>query len=666
MALAIALTVSDFSGLPTLGRVNQGFWIMAAFAVLADARPVTLPGKWNTAAIFPSICFTFAIMLIYGTAPAVIVQCLAVIVSSWRLRHAAWRAIFNMGQYACAIGLGHLVYLSVLEFNANYRMPAIVLAAVAWFAAKYLTTALAIYFRDRVAWWPMVLGPLAAEAMTTGALLMLAPAVMMNAQRRPEFLLAFLLPLIAVRRLAIMTAQQRHLANVDPLTGLANRKALVAEVTGAAANHSHLAVQGDPERGFALMVIDLDRFKRVNDVLGHEVGDRLLIAVGDRLANTVRTRPGDLVARLGGDEFAVVAKRLSDPAEARAVAQRIEESLIAPVVLDGLPLDVSGSIGIAMYPEHGTDFATLFRHADVAMYSAKQRGAGVAVYSPGVDTTSPACLGLLGDLRRALGRSDHGGLSLVYQPQIQVSTGEVVGIEALLRWHHPTRGEIVPEEIIRLAEPSPVMRLLTKWVLEQAVAHLAAWASVPRIAVNVSVRDLHNSEVVQLIERLLRKHGVSPHRLQLEITESALMADPHRVLTTLNDLHRLGIGIALDDFGTGYSSMQHLRRLPLTEVKIDRSFVQGMVSDSDDRAIVRSIIELAGALGLRVVAEGVEDEPAWRLLHLAGCDVAQGWFYSRTLTVDQVPGWLSTATPPVPGGTRAPDRTPTASLGSHA
>lgn len=652
IALAGALLVTALDGLPSLSRANQGFWIMAALAVLADIRPVTLPGRWNTAAIYPSVCFTFAIMLIYGTVPAVLAQAVAVAVSSWRLRHAAWRAAFNIGQYAIALGMGHLVYTAVLS-AFDLRMVAIALAAAMWFAVKYLSTALAIYLRDRVAWWPMVLGPLAPEALTTGALLMLAPAVMMNAQRRPEFLLAFILPLIAVRRLAIMTAQQRHLANVDPLTGLANRKALIAEVTGAAANHSHRAVQGDPEQGFALLLLDLDRFKRVNDALGHEVGDRLLIAVGDRLASTLKGRPGDLVARLGGDEFAVVAKRLEDPAQARALAGRIEDALDTPVVLDGLPLDVSGSIGIALYPEHGTDFATLFRHADVAMYSAKHRGVGTAVYSTEFDQNSPASLSLLGDLRTALARADHGGLSLVYQPQIEISSGDVVGIEALLRWKHPTRGEIGPDDIIRVAEPSPVMRLLTQWVLDQAVAQAATWGMLQRVSVNISVRDLHNTDIVQYIDRLLRRHGVAPNRLQLEITESALMADPHRVLATLSRLHRLGVGIALDDFGTGYSSMQHLRRLPLTEVKIDRSFVLGMASDSDDRAIVRSIIELAGALGLRVVAEGVEDEASWRLLHLTGCDVAQGWFYTTPLTAADVPDWLAQASPPLPGGSRA-------------
>jgi len=324
-------------------------------------------------------------------------------------------------------------------------------------------------------------------------------------------------------------------------------------------------------------------------------------------------------------------------------------------VLDGLPLDVGGSIGIAIYPEHGTDFATLFRHADVAMYTAKHRGIGTAVYSPDHDHNSPHSLTLLGDLRTALADPEGGGLSLEYQPQIQIGTGKVVGIEALLRWEHPGNGEICPDDIIRVAESSPVMRLLTGWVLCQAVDRLARWSADGvdmRVSVNVSVRDLHNSEIVDEIDTVLERYGVPADRLQLEITESALMADPHRVVATLTKLHKLGVGIALDDFGTGYSSLQHLRRLPLTEVKIDRSFVQAMSSDADARAIVRSIIELAGALSLRVVAEGVEDEHAWRLLHLAGCDVAQGWFYAKPLTAAEVPQWVAAAEPPLPAGVR--------------
>jgi EAL domain-containing protein (putative c-di-GMP-specific phosphodiesterase class I) len=277
----------------------------------------------------------------------------------------------------------------------------------------------------------------------------------------------------------------------------------------------------------------------------------------------------------------------------------------------------------------------------------------VAFYEIEADQNSPQRLSLLADLRVALSEPDGGGLSLVYQPQIEISSGRVVGIEALLRWCHPSRGPVTPDELIKVAEPSSVMRLLTRWVLDHAVQRLAQWEAEGlrlRISVNVSVRDLHSGEIVEQIEELLRRHGVAPSALQLEITESALMADPNRVIATLTKLHQVGIGIALDDFGTGYSSMQHLRRLPLREVKIDRSFVISMTEDADARAIVRSIIELAGALGLRVVAEGVEDESAWRLLHLAGCDIAQGWFYAKPQLAEELPLWLAKTRAPVPGG----------------
>jgi diguanylate cyclase (GGDEF)-like protein len=657
--LAAVLTFPDFASLPSHPLLSEGwstaaigFLMTAVLAVAADSMPVTLPGRWNTAAIFPSITFTFAIMLALGPAPAIIVQAVAVAVSSWRLAHAPWRAMFNIAQYALAFAASWAVYTAMpWTFpDDHWVVLSFVAAALVWFMVKYLTTAVAIWLRDDIAWWPMVFGPLAAEGLTTGALLLLSPALMMQALYRPEYIPVFILPLIAVRRLAIITAHQRHLANVDPLTGLANRKALIAEVTAAAANHAHRAVQGDPARGFALLLLDLDRFKHVNDALGHEVGDRLLIAVGDRLA--AAARPGDLVARLGGDEFAIVVKRLDTPGQARDLAERVENALVNPVVLDGLPLDVGGSIGVAIFPEHGSDFATLLRRADVAMYSAKHSGDGIAIYSAESDQNSPQRLSLLGDLRAALASADGGGLSLAYQPQVEITTGSVVGIEALLRWDHPVRGPVSPDEIIKVAEPSSVMRLLTKWVLAQAIERVARWAEDGvrlRVAVNVSVRDLHSGEIVEQIEELLRRHGVSPRQLQLEITESALMADPNRVVATLTKLHQLGISIALDDFGTGYSSLQHLRRLPLSEVKIDRSFVVGMAEDADDRAIVRSIIELAGALGLRVVAEGVEDERAWRLLHAAGCDVGQGWFYAKPLPATTLPRWLSTNAPRVPG-----------------
>ncbi|MFC7244495.1 putative bifunctional diguanylate cyclase/phosphodiesterase [Catellatospora aurea] len=644
---AAAITLRDLIALPSvLEHVTLGFWLLAGLAVAGDALPVTLPGRWNTSAIYPSICFTFAIMIDSGLGAAVVVQGLAVAVASLRLRHALWRAMFNLGQYALAFGFAYAV-LQLLSGDVPPGLLALAVSAATWFTVKYLTTATAIWLRDGGALLPIIMGPLANEALSTGALLMLGPVIAAQTEVAPALVLALILPLLAVRRLSIITAEQRHLANIDTLTGLANRKALIGEVSATVAGHAQRAVQGDPRSRFGLLLLDLDRFKHVNDSLGHEVGDRLLIAVGDRLDRLVR--PGDLVARLGGDEFAVVAKRLDSPEQARELAEQIEQALSAPVVLDGLPLDVGASIGIAVYPDHGTNFATLLRHADVAMYTAKHDGDAVAVYNPDADQNSPQRLSLLADLRTMLGQPDRGGLRLFYQPQVEITTGEVVAVEALLRWQHPTRGPVSPDELIRVAEPSSVMRLLTRWVIEEAVTQLAKWSAAGlqvRMAVNVSVRDLHTGAIVEQIEELLQRYGVEPYRLQLEITESALMADPHRVLATLTRLQLLGVGIALDDFGTGYSSLQHLRRLPLSEVKIDRSFVMAMADDPDDLVIVRSIIELAGALGLRVVAEGVEDERAWRLLQSAGCEVAQGWFYARPLPPDELADWLARTTLP--------------------
>jgi EAL domain-containing protein (putative c-di-GMP-specific phosphodiesterase class I) len=295
------------------------------------------------------------------------------------------------------------------------------------------------------------------------------------------------------------------------------------------------------------------------------------------------------------------------------------------------------------------------------MYDAKHRGDPVAVYSAESDHNSPERLSLLADLRRVLeikergagtGEGGAGEITMYYQPQIAIETGEVVGVEALLRWQHPQRGMVDPEELIRIAEQTAVMRLLTRRVVDDVVEQIAKWAAAGirlRAALNVSVRDLQTGDIADQVAERLARYEVPPAQLQLEITEGALMADSRRVLATISRLDRIGVAIALDDFGTGYSSMQHLRRLPLAEVKIDRSFVLGMAADADDAAIVRSVIELAGALGLRVVAEGVEDERTWRLLHEAGCHVAQGWFYGRPMPAEDLVTWLARYRPLHPG-----------------
>jgi diguanylate cyclase len=514
-------------------------------------------------------------------------------------------------------------------------------AAAAWFTVKYGTVTLAVRLRFGGRWWRAFRQGLPFELLSIGSLLLLSPVLLAAARASAALIPLVVVPLYAVYRMARLSAEQEQLGRLDPLTGLANRKALLAEVADLVPAHAERAAKGGEDRHLALLVLDLDRFKHVNDALGHAVGDRLLVQVGDRLAQAVR--PGDVVARLGGDEFAILAPGLTGSEAARELAGRVVTALAEPVHLDGLPLDVAGSMGIALYPDHGEDFAALLRHADVAMYEAKHRGDAIAVYAPESDHNSPERLSLLADLRRALDSPDREQIAMYYQPQIAIDTGEVVGVEALLRWQHPLRGMVDPEELIRVAEQSAVMRLLTRRVVDDVVEQVAKWAAAGvhlRAALNVSVRDLHDGEIADQIAELLIQYALPAERLQLEITEGALMADPRRVLATIARLDRIGVAIALDDFGTGYSSMQHLRRLPLAEVKVDRSFVLGMATDADDAAIVRSVIELARALGLRVVAEGVEDERTWRLLHAIGCHVAQGWFYARPMPPDDLLTWL--------------------------
>ncbi|HEY0699339.1 MAG TPA: bifunctional diguanylate cyclase/phosphodiesterase [Micromonospora sp.] len=769
--LAVLSVAGPLAALPDqLPQLPAAFWTMAGLAVVSDARPFTPPGRRQTSAVFPSICFTFAILLAWGLGPAVVVQTVAALVASWRTGRVGWRTLFDAAQYACALAAAHLVVslapVDVLDAGRpDPEWAGVVVAAVAaaaWFAVKYGSTLLARRLSPDGQGWRPVRQGLVFDSLAAGSLLLLAPVLTAAARVSAALIPLVLVPLFAVYRMARLSAEQGKLARLDPLTGLPNRKALLAEVAEQLQVHREPAVAATEHRHLALLLLDLDRFKHVNDAVGHAGGDRLLIEVGNRL--TAGVRPGDLVARLGGDEFASLAGRLRDAEEARDLADQVLAALAEPVALDGLPLDVGGSIGIALHPGHGEDFATLMRHADVAMYDAKHRGDTVAVYAPESDHNSAERLSLLADLRRVLdvpdrpgwsapgpggagspvprpagdlvgpdapafrpgddpddpdspddpdrsdgqdlpvfrsvgdvvgrghpvlrpdgeatgprggfgaavsgggfavtgpgggfaaagpgGSTDVGEITMYYQPQVAIDTGEVVGVEALLRWRHPRRGMVDPEELIRVAEQSAVMRLLTRRVVDDVVEQLARWTEAGtelRAAVNVSVRDLHTGEIADQIADRLARYGVPPARLQLEITEGALMADPRRVLTTISRLDKIGVAIALDDFGTGYSSMQHLRRLPLSEVKVDRSFVLGMAVDADDAAIVHSMIELAGALGLRVVAEGVEDERTWRMLHAAGCDVAQGWFYARPMPAAELADWLARYRPLRPG-----------------
>ena len=392
----------------------------------------------------------------------------------------------------------------------------------------------------------------------------------------------------------------------------------------------------------ALLVVDLDRFNEINDTLGHKNGDLVLRAVGVRLLEGLRK--SDTVARLAGDRFAVMLPMTGVEGSIEA-AQKIAKRLEEPFFLEELALDVEVSVGISLFPDHGEEAELLIRRADVAISLARQSGNGYAVYVSERDQHSTRRLALLGQLRQAI---ETGQLILYYQPKIDLRSGRVIGVEALVRWIHPEFGLIPPDEFIAPAEKSGLIRPLTLWVVEAALRQCRAWREEGRafsVSVNVSARNLLDSQFPDQVAGLLQTHGVSPSQLELEITESAIMADPSKALEILRRFNQTGISLSIDDFGTGYSSLGYLRKLPVDTIKIDKSFVKNMTMDENDAMIVRSTIDLGHHLGLKVIAEGVENQEIWNHLVLVGCDAAQGYHISRPIPAAEMGRWLAELAP---------------------
>ena len=423
----------------------------------------------------------------------------------------------------------------------------------------------------------------------------------------------------------------RHQALHDALTGLANRTMLQEHLEQVLP----LARRGGDD--LALLLLDMDRFNEVNDTFGHSHGDLVLQEVARRLR--VASRPTDLVARLGGDEFAVVCAP-DDATGALAAAEMLSHAFADSFEVDGYVLHLTASIGIALYPDHGADAATLLRCADVAMYAAKQDGRTAAVYAPERDPHSAERIMLIAELRQAIAR---GGLVLHYQPKMALASGDVCGAEALVRWPHPERGLIPPDRFIGLAEQTGQIDALTRWVLGEAIRQAHVWRTqglTVSIAVNLSTANLLAPQLYTVVAGLLATHDVPPSLLRLEVTESTLMADMNRALDVLTRLAALGVSLSIDDYGTGYSSLAYIKRLPVDEIKIDRSFVQHMAEDESDAMIVASTVGLAHSLSRRVVAEGVETEHVLGLLREMHCDVVQGYYLSRPLPPEGFERWL--------------------------
>ncbi len=442
-----------------------------------------------------------------------------------------------------------------------------------------------------------------------------------------------LIDAFAIMRKQVHTRQRalEHQALHDALTGLPNRNLLYDRI------QQTISKSHREDSSMALLMMDLDHFKDINDTLGHQIGDRVLEQVSLRLVNTLRD--SDTVARLGGDEFAVSIP-LKDKDYAESVAKKILEAMEKPFRIEGYQLFVGASIGLALYPEHGDSVETLLRHADIAMYVSKRNNSGYRVYNIHQDKDNIGRLSLSNDLRQALSAEE---LMLYYQPKLDLSTGKTFGVEALVRWNHPQRGFIPPEQIIYIAEHTGLIKELTYWVLKEAISQCSHWNKQGKqlsVSVNLSTKNLQDPGLFEIVENNLSAYHYDPALLTLEITESAMMMEPEHANQVLSRMDGMGVCISIDDFGTGFSSLAYLKQLPVDELKIDKSFVMNINNNDNDAVIVKSTIDLAKNLGLKVVAEGIEDADTWDLLAILGCDYAQGFYMSKPLPADQLEKWL--------------------------
>ncbi|MEU2225086.1 bifunctional diguanylate cyclase/phosphodiesterase [Streptomyces sp. NPDC018347] len=584
---------------------------------------------------------TLAVLLLYGWLPAGLVSLTVVVLVCVARRHR-WRQGVQHGAVdILGIGVGALLlgaFGRVPSVEEPWRpeswtvatVPEVVLVAVAYLAVS--RGLLWYLYAPRDGQMPAVARTtLVRQGLVAVALLGIAPLLCVVAVAQPVLLPLFAIPLIALDSTLWMARARAEEQLRDPLTGLPNRQWLLDRIWTALDDAERIGARS------ALMLIDLDRFRSVNDTLGHLAGDRLLLQIADRLRLALPR--GAEAARLGGDEFAVLLPVADSTTSATRVARGLVTDLSSPLDLDGLTLVLEASAGVAVFPDHALDAEGLLRRADVAMYQAKRDRTGVEVYESKRDSNTPDRLGLLGDLRRAL---DAHEVHLHYQPKVRFD-GQVAGLEALVRWVHPERGKVPPDEFIAIAESSGLMPHLTEYVLDTALGQVAKWRAqglrVP-VAVNVSPRDVHTPGFAGSVAARLARHGVPAQALQLEITEHVLLEDPQRAADTLAGLTGHGVKMSLDDFGTGYSSLVHLRRLPVSELKIDRSFVARLAVDAEDAEIVRCTVDLAHSLGLLVVAEGVEDDETWERLRDLGCDAVQGWLVAAAMPPDETTAWL--------------------------
>ena len=587
--------------------------------------------------ITPSWAFAFAILLVPAPVLALAAMAVASAIGDLMHRKPLQRVVFNLVQTSLSLACGAIVMIALGQLDtlgSNGRLgvawfSAFVLAGTVTFVVNGVLTCIVLALHDGTKVIAMLRRGMLLNFFTDGALVALAPVFIVVAQRSSLFLplVVGVAALIYINTRAVLASE--HDATHDVLTHLWNRRAFLARVEREFADRSH-------RHKCALILIDLDGFKEINDRLGHQVGDMVLREIGGRLV--AAQERGYVVARMGGDEFAVLITQFSGLDEVTEWAEWLRAELGRPCESPGFPVTLTGSLGVALWPDHGAELDVLFRAADLAMYGAKKvRNTVTLCHESAVGTGRMA---LLADLETAIANRE---LTLWYQPQVDLDSGDVVAFEALARWHHPRLGLVLPDEFMPLAEHTELMGAVTELVLDLAVHDALQWRDrYPniRVAVNTSARNLHDLQFAAAVERTLAAHRAPPDMLELEITENTVISQPDRTRTVLDALERIGVRLSIDDFGTGYSSLANLRSLPLHAVKIDRSFVSAIAHDSDDRMIVKSIIDLAHNLGLQTVAEGVETSRSVEMLTAYGCDVVQGYLIGMPMPIAETLQWL--------------------------
>ncbi|CAA9490813.1 MAG: diguanylate cyclase/phosphodiesterase (GGDEF & EAL domains) with PAS/PAC sensor(s) [uncultured Solirubrobacteraceae bacterium] len=613
---------------PPLG--DWRYWLFAALVLLGELMPIDVPRRDGRDRVTISGAFAFPVLMLFGVLPAVLAYAGASMIADAVGRLSIAKIVFNAAQYALAVaGAGaamNLVGQSLPVADLESSLGAALVGATVFFLIGHVLAGVGVALLMGERPLRYLLADPVFQVLTCGVVLALAPVVVASAQASTVLVPLCALPTLAVYAGARQAIGHAHDAMHDALTDLPNRVLLAERLDRS------IAAAGASGGHVGLMILDLDDFKAVNDTMGHAYGDRLLKAVSARLSQAVG--PDDLLARLGGDEFAVLLPGVETVEDAHAVAQRFQTAMESAFELGGIALDVRASVGFACFPEHAQRADDLLRKADVALYWAKASEQPVAVYAPSQDHYTVDRLLLAGQLRRGM---DAGEIVLEYQPKFPLHGGRPCAAEALARWEHPDLGRIGPDGFIPLAEHSGLINELTDVVLAAAIGQAGAWRRGGldlRVSVNVSPRSLADPVLPRRIAELLTTHDLPANLLQLEITESRPVPSGHAAEQVLEELRRMGVSLAIDDFGTGFSSLVQLQRLPVDEIKIDRSFVANMDTSPSDAAIVRSTIDLARNLGLSVTAEGVETRRASTALADMGCELAQGYGLCRPLTAD--------------------------------